>query len=126
MKRWHILLLDAVLLTLIPIVGLLARWMMDAVPACIFLERGIRCPSCGGSRCVLYLTQFRFADAFRMNPFYFSTAMVCLALILFLNISVLLQWQKGMRIFKKVCRPYLVILWAIGYAVFGFIRMFLL
>ena len=125
LKRWHVLLLDAALISLIPIAYLLTQWMMVDMGPCYFLERGIQCPSCGGTRCVMYLSQFQFISAFKMNPFFFITAMICLAMVILLNISVFFNWNKGWNILKKVAKPYSVIIWAIGYAVFGMLRILL-
>ena len=60
MKRWHILLLDAVLLAAIPLGNLLTNWMLAVMPPCFVLEYGLLCPVCGGTRCVRFITEGNF------------------------------------------------------------------
>jgi hypothetical protein len=41
----------------------------DALPICLFKHfTGIPCPGCGMTRSVIFLSQFKFWEAFKMNP----------------------------------------------------------
>ena len=120
MKRWHILLLDGLLIALIPIAGLLSGLMINMLPDCLLYKQGLLCPACGGTRCIRYLAQLKPLAAFKMNPYIFCTAIICVGLLILLNAAVLSGGKYGLL--KKLCRPTFVILWAIGFVLFGILR----
>lgn len=122
MKRWHVLLFDALLLIACPIAGLLSNLMIAKLPSCMFLRHGILCPTCGGTRCVKYLTQLRPLMAFKMNPYLFLTGLACAGLVVLWNLSVLFNIQWCSTALKKLCKPTYVILWAVGFVLFGILR----
>lgn len=122
MKRRYILLLDGTLLLLVPVAALLSGWMLGNLPACGFLRYGILCPACGGTRCVKFLSRGQLAPAFQMNPYLFCTAFLALGLVILLNVVGLSQGQRGTGLLKRVCRPIWLILWAVGFSLFGILR----
>lgn len=125
MKRRYILLLDGALLAAIPLGSAASKWMLDALPDCIFLQHGLLCPACGGTRCLRALTRGDFLLAFRMNPYLFCTAFLALALVVLLNVTVLSGGRWGSGLLRKAAKPWLLILWAAGFVVFGILRNFL-
>ena len=81
MKRKYILLLDAGILALIPVAVLLAKWMLKALPDCMFMRVGVLCPACGGTRCLIQLARGNFLQALQLNPYFFFTAWLVLGLL---------------------------------------------
>ena len=126
MKRWHILLLDAVLLAAVPLGNLLTNWMLAVMPPCFVLEYGLLCPVCGGTRCVRFITEGNFLSALKMNPYIFGTVLLVGLGVLLLNLWAATQNRHLEKLTKKLLNPRWVIYWAIGLMAFGVLRNLLI
>ena len=122
MKRKYILLLDAGILALIPVVVLLAKWMLDALPDCFSLRIGLLCPACGGTRCLLQMVQGHFGQALKLNPYFFFTAWILLGLLVLGNVYAFSHGKWGGKLLRQLWQTKWVIVWAIGFALFGVFR----
>lgn len=82
--------------------------IIGSFPKCIFYEKfGIFCPSCGGTRFISNLFEFRFWNAFLVQPIFFITAIYLGVLNIIYVVNVLLN--KKINIF----RVWHVIVWII-------------
>ena len=82
-----LLLTGALLLLLIffePIMGFMKKWIM---PCALLTFTGIRCPLCGGTRCVMALARLDIAEALYYNPIVVVSLIFCLYLYIRLIIS---------------------------------------
>ena len=122
MKRIYILLLDSLLLAAFLAAPWVSSWMLAHLPPCFFLKMGLLCPACGGTRCLQALTRGEFSQAFQRNPYLFCTAFLALALVVLVNVAVLSSGRWGAGLLRRVARPWLVTLWAVGFGVFGILR----
>ncbi len=61
-----------------------ARWIL---PCLLLTLTGLRCPLCGGTRCVRALAELDIAGAFYYNPMVVLTGVVCLYIFVRLVIS---------------------------------------
>lgn len=69
------------------------------VPKCIFFEKfGYNCPSCGGTRFISNLIQFKISDAFFVHPIFFIITIYLGVLNLIYIINVI--FSKNIKLFK--------------------------
>ena len=82
--------------------------IIESFPKCIFYEKfGIFCPSCGGTRFIANIFQFKFWKAFLIQPIFFITA-IYLGILNFTYI-INVCFDKRISIFKW----WHVIIWII-------------
>lgn len=82
--------------------------IIESFPKCIFYEKfGIFCPSCGGTRFIANIFQFKFWKAFLIQPIFFITA-IYLGILNFTYI-INVCFDKKISIFKW----WHVIIWII-------------
>lgn len=117
-----ILLMDACLLAGALLAGALTGLMIASIPDCPFTKLGLKCPACGGTRCIRLLFQGKIAASFRMNPYLFLSALFLALLVLLLNAGYLLNHASSRKLLKKLATPTTVIAWAIGFVTFGALR----
>ena len=124
-KRRHILLLDGLALLLVLIGRALTGWMIEKeITPCIYLQKGFLCPACGGTRCVDHLLKGDLLQAFQMNPYIFCTVFLCAGVVIFLNITAFTKKHRGEKLLQLVLKPRWLIVWSVGFAVFGILRNF--
>ena len=114
--------MDVGLVALILAAGFLSRWMIATLPPCPFVAAGLLCPACGGTRCVRYLTQGAFAEAFAVNPFVFLLVFYVGIGLILLNIGVLAKAQRVEKIACAMLGWQAVIVCAVLFVVFGVLR----
>ena len=122
MKRRSILLLDGACLAAIPLAAVLAGWMLRSLPNCLSMQVGLLCPACGGTRCLLQMSRGNFAQALRLNPYFFCTAWLLLGLLILANIHAFSQGKWGGKLLRRVWQSKWIMVWAIGFVVFGAVR----
>ena len=122
MKRKYILLLDAGILALIPVAVLLAKWMLKALPDCMFMRVGFLCPACGGTRCLIQLGRGNFLQALQLNPYFFFTAWLVFGLLVLVNVWAFSGGNRGGALLRNILRPRWLIVWAVGFVLFGVLR----
>jgi len=82
-------------------------------PKCIFYEKfGMFCPSCGGTRFIQNMFQFKFWEAFLVQPMFFVTAIY----LGILNITYIINvvFNKKINIFKW----WYAIIWGISLLIY--------
>ena len=119
MKK-SVIILDSLLI----LTALSARWITGAMlkwlPSCPFAEMGVACPACGGTRCVRMLAGGNISGAFGMNPYFFLSFVFLGILLVLLHSAAFLG--RGERLLKRLASPAAVIVWAVGFVIFGFLR----
>ena len=122
-SRLQVVIIDSIVPVVFAVCYILSRFMHSVLPLCYVREySGFLCPACGGTRCVIAFTRFDFVESFFYNPYIFITIIVTALLLIFLNIIVFTKNNACKKIFSKVVKPRLVILWAIGFVAYGVIR----
>ena len=121
-KRWHILMLDIVFLAFLFLGRCVTWWMLEWEIPCVFLQRGIMCPACGGTHCLHSFLQGNIAEAFMANSYVFSTIILLIGIMIALNIMYMRkECCLASRVNLRTIAKWTVI-WAIGFALFGVIR----
>lgn len=119
---WLLLLLDGALLVLACLVRPLASWMLDAWPDCYIAQRGMLCPSCGGTRAVAALCRGDVVAAWGFNAFVVLLAVYMLVLLVALHLEVLFR-RNGARVLRARMTDYrTVILLGAAFGLFGILR----
>lgn len=121
-KTVRILLLDGAIALALPLLSPLANWMMAALPACLFAERGITCPSCGATRCVRALFGGDFGAAFFFHPFLFLLIFYLVLALLLANFGILLRRPRIEKAALAMVNPRAVLILCLLYLAFGLIR----
>ena len=89
---------------------------------CFYLQFGLQCPACGGTRCLNYLTAGKVFYAFQLNPYVFCTVILSVGILSLMNIAVLSKKGQGRELLNRIWKPKWLIAWAVGFAVFGILR----
>lgn len=122
LSKRGLLLIDGILLLFLLLLPLAARWLLMLPSDCYFQRFGLLCPACGGTRCVLSLLKGQFVEAFQMNPYFVITGFFLLLSIFLLHMAVFSKCVLAHKLCAIVFHPRTVILWAVGFAVFGILR----
>ncbi len=125
-KQIHVIIIDLALAVMFFSFKIITALMLKHLPKCIFLQYGIVCPSCGGTRSVRNFVSGNFLLSFKYNPFVFLVIIYALAGIVMFNIAYLFQVKSADRIFKKMISATAIIAFAVGYVVFGLVRNLIL
>ena len=123
-NKLFVILLDVGVLVIAMTAHTLTDWMLHMIPACPVATLGLLCPACGGTRCVRYFFSGRFADAFGVNPFFFSLILYLAAAMVLLNVGALLDVKKADQIARGMTNWRAVIVIAVAFAIFGIVRNF--
>lgn len=123
-KKLYVLVLDLIVAAGVFFAPCVLNLFMNKTPDCWLLNRGIICPACGGTRCLINLFSGRFLLAFRYNQMFFLLGIYFVILILMLNISVFLKWSFPAKVVKLMVHPRTVIVIAIVFVCAGFLRNF--
>lgn len=123
-KRILIAAIDIVTALSMVFIYFFSRFMLKNFPPCYFAERGFLCPACGGTRCVAALCSGNIIEAFKYNAMFFLMFLYIGAFIVFLNIAFISGSAFFDKAWRKMINPYILIAWAIGFAVFGILRNF--
>lgn len=117
-----ILILDGCLL----VAGILAPFickMLLAFPFdCWVQKMGYLCPACGGTRAVALVFQGKFIEAFSMNLYFMISGCVMLIGLVMLHISCFCNNVFAGKFSRRFFRPWIAILWATGFLLFGILR----
>ena len=122
-RRRYVLALDGALLVLALAGRALTGWMLgEGLTPCPYLQWGLLCPACGGTRCIHFLLRGKLLQSFQMNPYIFLTAVLCVTIVALLNVTAFTKKHCGEKITRKILKPRWLVVWAIGFAVFGVLR----
>ncbi len=121
-KRIIVLAADIAVIAFALLAPSLASLLMNSLSECFFLERGILCPACGGTRCVYSFFSGRFAEAIAYNAAFFCAIIYGLVLLLWLNIDALRPNRVSPTAIRLMTCPATVFT-ALGlYLVYGLLR----
>ncbi len=103
-KKILVLAIDTVFFGLCVFSKWLSQLMIDGLGGCRFYEiYGIKCLTCGGTRCVNALSQGRILEAFSYNAFV-PVALVLLAFsLVLLNVAWLFGNKKAGEVLSRLC-----------------------
>ena len=121
-NRRYMPILNIMLIALFVAGKYLSQRMIEWEISCIFMQYGLQCPACGGTHCLYYLTQGYVTRAFWENPYIFCTICICIIIIIIFDAVSLCRKQKGYDLLKRIFTPKWLIVWAVGFAVFGMLR----
>lgn len=121
-KRRTVFIVDLILLAVLPMCAAFAPWLMAVLPDCPVTKLGLLCPACGGTRCVLFLSDGNLIGAFRMHPYLFLTVVLGALLLIWLNAAVFFVQRKENKLLSRILRPSSIVIWAIGYGLYGILR----
>lgn len=124
LKPKGLLILDGLLLVGMILMLFLSRFLLTVPMECYVRRMGYLCPSCGGTRAVALLLRCRIRDAFFMNPYLVGTGICVLAGVLLLHVTAFWRNTFLCRLSRGLFHPYTVVIWALGFVFFGFIRNF--
>ena len=121
-KKKHVLLLDLALIICASLITCVTGTMMTVLPDCAFATTSFQCPACGGTRCIQSMFRGDLAASFQMNPYIFLSVCFLALLIILLNTATILEHRLSQKLLRILATPVSVIIWAIGFALFGILR----
>ena len=124
-KRINVLIADGILALLLLFASTIASVMINNIPPCAFAEMGILCPACGGTRCVESFFSGRIAEAFDYNGFFTVLIFYSAVLLIVINLYCLFDFKRLKGVIKIMSGYKTIIVAAVLFAVFGFIRAYL-
>ncbi len=124
MKKAVIVFSDILLILFSLSAPYLASAMMESGPTCYFLEKGIICPSCGGTRCVYAFFTGAFKQAFLYNFSIFCGLLLLFFVILLLNIHVFFKNERCIKIIRRILHPVTLTVLILLYVILGLLRNF--
>ncbi len=124
-KRRYAIIVDIVFAAMLPILWGLSNLMLLDRTFCVFRKSGYLCPACGGTRCVYYFMRLDFVSSFLANPYLFISAIAAAVLLFVYNVYILSKGKYLSKTYKVLFNPYYLIIWTVGFTVFGVLRNFL-
>lgn len=124
-KRILILAADGLILAMALLLPQIAGAMIEGGPPCVSLQLGFLCPSCGATRCVRYFFSGQFAQAFAMNPYIFGLILYGAVWLAAVNVHILAGRAGAGKLVRGMISPTVVIVLAVGFALFGILRNFI-
>ena len=124
-SRLHVVIIDCLVPIAFLVCYITSRFMHSLSIICYVKKMGFECPACGGTRCVISFTDFDFVSSFNYNPYIFITIIFTAITLVFMNVTVFSESQTCEKLFTKLISFRLVIIWAIGFVLFGIIRNFI-
>ena len=122
-KKAFVFALDFAALFVFIFAGRITAWMMREISPCGIYEKwGIKCLTCGGTRCVNALSRGEIAEAFGYNAYVPVAIVVTSVLIILLNLAWVLRMEKTEVFLKKLCDLKLVAVISIITALYIFFR----
>ncbi|MBR2476746.1 MAG: DUF2752 domain-containing protein [Clostridia bacterium] len=124
-KYIFVAVLDIVLIAGYLLSGTVAKWMLNALPDCYIASKGLPCPSCGGTRAVLAISNGNIAEAFSLNG---SVALLVIyigVLVVIFNLEVFTRSAFLQKVRSIMTHHYAIIAMTCGYVAFGILRYFL-
>ena len=95
------------------------------VAKCFFAQRGIICPSCGGTRCVYNFVNGNFSEAFGYHAGVFMGLIYLFAIIFFMNLYYLFNLDFARKIYRTLTDCRLIGVLVILHAIYGLSRNFI-
>lgn len=116
-KRILVVIISLLVITLL-IVSLLALKICfgKGVMCTLYETTGLYCPGCGGTRMAIAILELKFHQAFRYNPYIFTT----LPMVAIITIKQIILYIKNNEMLEKL--DIYLIIYAIGLIIFGVIR----
>ncbi len=121
-KRLNVLIADGALLVLALFAKRIAALMIKHIPPCVFLERGILCPSCGGTRCIQSFFSGDISEAFYYNAYFAAMIFYVAAVLILINLYCLFDIKKMRKIIRVTAGKETIITLAVGFIIFGIVR----
>lgn len=124
MKKKYVVIIDLALAMVTLVARWMIGWMLVTMPDCPVTRYGLRCPACGGTRCVRSFLEFRWGQAFFLNPFFFVLIWYVGVALLLLNVGVLWNVRWAQRLSAGMLHWKTVIVIAMLFGIFGIVRNF--
>ena len=122
-KRIVVASLDAVVLIICLLAKKLSVLMIEHLKGCpVFEKLGIKCLTCGGTRCVNALFDGRIKEALAYNSFVVILGIFLLALLFVFNLGWGFGVEKAEDVLKKICTLKLVLGWCFVGVLFMLLR----
>ncbi len=122
--RLWVLALDGFLLIFAWKLAEILRFMLESPEECTFLQKGIICPACGGTRSVLNFVSGRFRQSFSYHPVVFCVIIYLIVLVFLWNLDYVLDLRFAKKIHRKMTDYRVIIAIAVCYVVIGVGRNF--
>ena len=84
-----VLALDGFLLLLAWKLDAILNLMLNSPEGCVFLQNGLICPACGGTRSVFHFVSGNFRQSFAYHPAVFCIILYLIALVILLLVIFL-------------------------------------
>jgi hypothetical protein len=122
-KKVLVLALDALSLVIFIFARKITEIMMRSLSPCgIFSSFGIKCLTCGGTRCVNALSRGEVMEAFGYNSFVPLALIALFFILLLMNMAWLRRALWAETLLKKLCNLKLVTILSIIVALYAFGR----
>jgi hypothetical protein len=103
-KKTLVIFLDFLFIFLSVFSGKITSLMMENLEGCEAFEKfGIKCLTCGGTRCVNALANGRIKEAFLYNSFVPVALAFLLFVLVMMNASWIFNVEKSENLLKKLC-----------------------
>ncbi len=96
--------------------------VMRLMPICPIYAIGLRCATCGGTRCVSALLRLDILSALRLNFPVVLFCIYCAVTLFFAHICLFTEKSTPTKLFLKLFSGKAAIFWAIFFAVYTVIR----
>ncbi|MBO7253821.1 MAG: DUF2752 domain-containing protein [Clostridia bacterium] len=103
-KKPLVLFLDFLFVFLSVFSGKITSLMMENLEGCKMYEKfGIKCLTCGGTRCVNAIANGKIKEAFLYNSFVPVALILIFLVLLLMNVSWIFDIQRVENVLKKLC-----------------------
>ncbi len=104
LKKPLVLFLDFLFVFLSVFSGKITSLMMENLEGCKMYEKfGIKCLTCGGTRCVNAIANGKIKEAFLYNSFVPVALILIFLVLLMMNVSWIFDIQRVENVLKKLC-----------------------
>ncbi len=123
--RLLVLSFDALLLIVACKLKDILACMLSSESECAFLEKGMICPACGGTRSTYYFFSGDFQPAFTYHPAVFCIIIYLIILTVLWNLDYVFGLRFAKKLHSKMVDYRVVITLAVCYVVIGLSRNFI-
>ncbi len=123
-KKINVLIADSVLLVLALLASNIAAFMIKYIPPCVFMEKGILCPACGGTRCIQSFFSGNISAAFSYNAYFTVVIFYAMVLLFLINLYCLFDFKRLKIVIRIISGKEAIVALAVGFLFFGVIRTF--
>ena len=122
--RLLILALDGFLLLLAWKLDAILNLMLNSPEGCVFLQNGLICPACGGTRSAFHFVSGNFCQSFAYHPAVFCIILYLIALVILWNLDYVFTLGFAKKIHRKMTDYRVIIAIAVSFVVIGIGRNF--